>query len=284
VRELRLSHALPTSRAARRGAIALWLLSPAFLAAQPGDSVRVVAPAKPASWHVLSTVYYSSADNGFGIWRGQDVRVLYSGTRVSPFLNLGSQSRPNGHQEAVGAGSYIVFTPWMFSIVGIGVAPDRGTVLFPKLRTDASLFVAVPGLKGVLMSAGMTDLRFTDARAGGRIFSLGPTIYHGRGIYSGAAYLNQDRASGARSHSWQAGGQWGAQGQYWIGGGIGSGNEAYRLLAATPFDARFRSQFASAFVSKWISKGTGVSVRLDVERKIDVFNRRAIGLTYFVDF
>lgn len=284
VRDPRLPDHLPILPAVRRVATLLCLLSPLSLGAQPGDSARVIAPAKPASWHVQANAYYSSADNGFGVWRGQDVRLLYSGKRFSPFVSLGSQSRSNGHQEALGAGSYIVLTPWMFSIVGIGVAPDRGTVLFPRVRTDASLFVAVPGVKGVLMSGGLTDLRFTDPRAGGRIVSLGPTIYRGRGIYSGSIFLNQDRASGARSQSWQVGGQWGAQGQYWIGGGIGAGNEAYRLLSATPFDARFRSQFGSAFVSKWITKGTGVSVRVDVERKIDVFNRRAVGLSYFVDF
>jgi hypothetical protein len=37
-------------------------------------------------------------------------------------------------------------------------------------------------------------------------------------------------------------------------------------------------------VSKWITSGTGVSLRLDYEDKIDAFQRRALGLSYFVDF
>ena len=65
---------------------------------------------------------------------------------------------------------------------------------------------------------------------------------------------------------------------------MGAGNEAYRILSATPFDARFRSRFYSAFASKWITSGTGVSLRLDYEDKIDAFQRRALGLSYFVDF
>jgi len=264
------------------------LLGVRAVAAQ-GDTTRVAkatatATAAPARWHAQVTGYYSRADNGFGVWRGQDARLLYSGKRVSPFVNIGSQTRPGGTQAAAGVGSYISWTPWMFSIVGIGFAPDNGVVLFPKQRTDASLFVAVPGVKGVLVNGGVTDLRFTDARTGGRIYSLGSMLYRGKGIYSGAVYFNQDRASNARSTSWQVGGQWGAQGSYWVGAGLAGGNEAYRLLSATPFDARFRTQSASVFGSKWLTKGTGMGLRYDYEHKIDVFHRSGLALSYFVDF
>lgn len=258
------------------------LVGSTSLAAQ-GDTSRV-KDAAPASWHAQVTGYYSRADNGYGVWKGQDARLLYSSKRVSPFLNIGSQTRPGGSQVAAGVGSYINLTSWMFSIVGIGVAPDNGVVLFPKVRTDASLFVAVPGVKGVLVNAGITDLRFTDSRTGGRILSVGSTLYRGKGIYSGAVYFNEDRAGGARSNSWQVGGQWGAQGSYWIGAGIAAGNEAYRLISATPFDARFRSQSGSFFVSKWVTKSSGVGLRYDYEHKIDVYHRNGFALSYFVDF
>jgi YaiO family outer membrane protein len=266
-----------------RTAIACVLLLPGVAAAQGGDTARVQV-LRPASWHLQANSYYSEASNGYGVWRGQDVRLLYSGKKISPFVSIGAQSRPNGSQRVVSAGSYIVITPWLFSIVGIGSAPDRGVVLFPKVRADISAFVAVPKLKGVLLSTGVTDLRFTDPRTGGRIVSLGPTIYRGRGIYSGAVHLNTDRASGAKSSSWQVGGQWGAQGSYWLGGGLGGGNEAYQVLSATPFDARFRSRWGSVFASRWITKGTGASLRVDFENKIDVYRRTALGLSYFVDF
>jgi len=257
---------------------------PSALAAQSSDSARLVVPSVPARWHLQTSSFLSSADNGFGVWRGGDMRLLYSAKRASPFVSVGTQSRPGGRQEAFGVGSYIVLTPWMYSIVGVGIAPDRGTVLFPTVRSDASLMIAVPRAKGLLLSTGFTDLRYRDARAGGRIMSVGPMLYRGRGIYNASAFFNTDRASGARSSSWQAGGQWGTQGRFWVGGGVGSGNEAYRLLTATPFDARFRSQSASVFGSKWITRASGISLRLDYERKVDVFNRYAAGLTYFVDF
>jgi YaiO family outer membrane protein len=274
-------------RRARRSGILSLVVSamlPAALVAQSTDSARIVAPSTPARWHLQTSTFYSDADNGYGVWRGGDVRLLYSAKRLSPFVSVGTQSRPSGRQETYAVGSYIVLTPWMYSIVGIGTAPDNGTILFPKLRSDASLFVAVPKAKGLLVSTGFTDLRYKDSRAGGRIVSVGPMLYHGRGIYNASVFFNQDRASGARSTSWQAGGQWGTQGKFWVGGGVGSGNEAYRLLSATPFDARFRSQSLTVFGSKWITRGSGVTLRLDYERKVDVFNRRAAGLTYFVDF
>jgi YaiO family outer membrane protein len=248
-----------------------------------GDTSRVINAA-PAKWHILANGFYSSADNGFGVWKGQDIRLLHSGTRFSPFANIGSQTRPNGTQGTFGAGSYITISPKMFAIVGVGSAPDNGVVLFPKLRTDASLFVSVPGLSGVLVSAGVTDLRFTDSRTGGQILSLGSMVYRGRGIYSAGLFLNKDRASGARSSSWQAGGQWGAQGSHWFGVGAAAGNEAYRILSVSGFDARFRTQSAYAFVSKWVTKGSGVGLRYDFENKIDVYNRHAFVLSYFVDF
>ena len=247
------------------------------------DTTRVVTAA-PARWHAQATLSYSEADNGYGAWRGYDMRLLYSGKSFSPFVNVGTQSRQNGSQTAVGVGSYINITPWMFSIVGVGIAPDNGVVLFPKLRSDASLFVAVPGVKGVLASVGVTDLRFTDPRTGGRIFSLGSIVYHGPGIYSAAVRLNADRASGAQSSSWQAGAQWGAQGKYWVGLGVSAGNEAYQVLSAVPFDARFRSQSAQLFASKWVTANSGIGLRYDYEHKIDVYHRNGLSLSYFVDF
>jgi YaiO family outer membrane protein len=200
-------------------------------------------------------------------------------------VNVGSQTRASGSQAAVGVGSYVTITPWMFSIVGVGMAPDHGVVLFPKLRTDAAVFVAVPGVKGVLVSGGLTDLRFTDSRTGGQIFSVGSMVYKGRGIFSGAVRFNTDRASGDHSKSWEGGAQWGAQGDYWVGIGVSAGKEAYRLLGGvTPFDARFSNRSGSAFISKWVTKNSGVGLRYDLENKIDVYQRNGFALSYFVDF
>jgi len=66
--------------------------------------------------------------------------------------------------------------------------------------------------------------------------------------------------------------------------GVSAGNEAYQVLSASPFDARFKSQSALVFVSKWVTKSSGVGLRYDFENKVDVYHRNAFVLSYFVDF
>ena len=68
------------------------------------DTSRVVTAA-PAHWHAQANLSYSEADNGYGAWRGYDVRLLYSGKGFSPFVNVGTQSRQNGAQTALGVGA-----------------------------------------------------------------------------------------------------------------------------------------------------------------------------------
>jgi hypothetical protein len=89
------------------GAVLLLSLRTTAVLAQGGDTARVVA-AKPATWHLQATAFHSQANNGIGTWRGQDVRLLYSGKRFSPFVSVGTQSRPAGHQEVAAVGSYVV--------------------------------------------------------------------------------------------------------------------------------------------------------------------------------
>ncbi len=292
---LSASCSLPRRRVLTRtlSACGLWaMLGPlSTLGAQalPAGGAGVPAPgATPVPqrtpWNLQLSGYTSSADQGFGIWRGGDLRLLYSGSQFSPFASIGMQRRPEGVQQVIGVGSYVVLTKWLYSIVGYGAAADRGTVLFPKARADLSLHVAVPRVPGMLLSAGITDLRFTDPRSGGQILSVGSMYYRGRGIYTGTVRLNTDRASGAKSSSWQAGAQWGAQGKSWFGVGAGAGNEAYQVLSATPFDARFRSWSASVFWTTWVTTHTGIGLRYDFERKIDVYRRHALGLSTFVEF
>jgi YaiO family outer membrane protein len=244
----------------------------------------VVQAGAPPKWLVQLTTYYSDVNNGFGVWQGQDFRVLYAGRRISPFLSVGTQARPGGNQQVVSFGSYIPINRWLFAVVGLGHAPDRGTVLFPKLRADVSAVVTVPGVPGLLFSTGLTDVRYTDPRTGGLIGTLAPTLYKGKGIYSASVFLNRDRASGVGSGAWQVNAQWGQQGRYWVGGGLGSGTEAYRLLLATPFDARFSSQSANVFVTKWLTQRSGATVRLDLEQKTEVYLRKALTLTLFSEF
>lgn len=267
-------------------------VAPAPARAQRADSVAAApvpppvagAPSGRAPWLVQATTYYNTVDNGFGVWRGADARILYSGRRVSPFVSAGTQTRPGGSQQVLSFGSYIPLTNWLLTVVGVGMAPDRGVVYFPKLRRDVSAILTVPKVKGLLLAGGVTDVRYTNPQAGGIIVTTGPVFYKGSGVYSGTVFLNRDRASGARSSAWQANAQWGRQGSHWVGGGVGAGTEAYRLLVATPFDARFESQSANVFATRWLRPGLGATLRADLERKTKVYLRQALTLTLFTEF
>src|SRR5438874_13159958 len=144
---------------------------PGLLGAQAGDTARVLAPSTPRAtpFHLELGTYYNSLDNGYGAWRGVDVRLMYATPVATPMISVGSQTRDAGTQQVVSVGSYVTFARWVYGIFGVSVAPKRDSiVLFPKLRWDASLLGNVPGIPGMLISAGYTDLRY-DAPGGGDV-------------------------------------------------------------------------------------------------------------------
>lgn len=235
-------------------------------------------------FHLEMDAFYQSLDAGFGAWRGVDVRLQYASPRATPFAFVSSQTRDEGSQVNVGAGSYITLTPWLYAIVGASTAPGDAVVLYPTLRADASLYANVPGVRGLVATGGLTTIRYPQSGSGGQIVSLGSMYYGGGGIYSGTVRLNTDRASGLHSRSYLAAGQWGRQGHYWIGANVGGGNEAYQVLSSSPFDAQFDSRSAAAFIQKWVTRAQGVTVRYDFEHKLRTYHRNGFTLGYFVDF
>lgn len=263
-------------------------LLPASLAAQAAlDSASkrpvLIRPGMP-TWLVQGASYYNAVDNGYGVWRGQDVRIQRTTRYAGAFVTAGTQSRPQGDQQVLALGTTLSLLPRLAGTLSIGMAPDRGTVLFPRLRRDVGILYTVPVLNGLLLNGVLTDVRYTDRRIGGTIVSGGPILYRGLGIYSASVFLNRDRASGARSAAWQVNAQRGVQGRYWWGGGLGGGNEAYRLLLDVPFDARFSSRSANAFATRWFGGGMGATARVDFEVKRDVYRRRALTLALFTEF
>jgi YaiO family outer membrane protein len=212
---------------------------------------------------------------------------MYVSPRLTPFVFASTQARDvaaaPGSQQSYGAGSYVTFTPRLSALVSASAAPGSDVELYPRRRLDATLIAGVPGVTGLLWTGGITDIRFAHD-AGGRIISTGPILYLGRGIYSAVARFNRDRLSGAQSHSFLAAGQYGAQGSYWVGGSLGGGNEAYQVLAATPFDARFESRGASAFLQKWVTRRQGFTARYDFEHKLKTYHRNGVAASYFVEW
>src|SRR5262245_15506514 len=171
-----------------------------------GAQTDAVPVSRPTPFHLEVGAFYQALTRDYGSWRGADVRLMYTTPRVSPFAFVSTQTRREGTQQSGGFGSYVTLNRWRYAIVGVSVAPDEDVVLYPHVRADASAYATVPGVEGLVFSAGLTEIRFAD-EAGGRIVSLGPMLYHGRGIYSGLIRLNNDRAGGARSASGFVAGQ-----------------------------------------------------------------------------
>src|SRR3954462_11011546 len=84
--------------------------------------------------------FYSALDNGYSDWRGIDLRLEYSGVRFSPFIGVSTQSRREGSQNNFGVGSYYTINKHAYVIAGFSTAFGGTTVLYPRLRWDASLF------------------------------------------------------------------------------------------------------------------------------------------------
>lgn len=271
-------------------AAALPALLACLLAAAPAPAQEVAAPlppttdsAAPVPWQLSVGGFHHRLNRGYGSWRGVDLRLQRGAARVSPFFALSSQTRDEGTQANVGAGSYLTLTRWAYAIVGISAAPAASATLYPRLRWDLTGLVNVPGAPGLVATAGVTGLDY-EGPVGGRIHSLGALYYRGEAILSGVVRLNTDRPSGARSSSAQLALQVGRQGRSWLGGSIGGGDEAYTVLAAAPFEARFRGMSAAIFHQRWLAPRHGFTVRYEFEHKFDAYIRNGVSAWYFLDF
>ena len=238
---------------------------------------------RPLRYHVELGGFYQQLDNSYPDWRGVNLKLQRSSPRYTPFVFFSSQSREAGSQQNYGAGSYIVVNRHAYLIAGFSFAPGTDPVLYPKLRWDVQGLVDFLPVPGLVLSAGLTELRYS-APSAGRIVSAGSMYYRGHAILSGVVRFNTDKPSGAHSRSASFGGQYGSQGRAWVGGEVTTGNEAYRVLSDTPFDARFRGTSASAFLQKWLAPRYGFAARYDFENKYGAYRRNGLTLSYFVDF
>ena len=250
----------------------------------PGAAAASPAPATKTPVHLEVGKFYYSFSRGSGYLHGENLRLFYTTPRATPILSISRQTNGRGSQFDFGLASYITLSERYYAIVGVSHAPDRGTVLYPKTRLDASLLGNVPFVRGLVLSVGMTDIYGSAKNSGGTIYSVGSLYYRGRAISSAVVRFNRDRQSGAASRSEQIGIQYGEEGRYWIGASFTHGTEAYQLVGAVPFDVRFEGIGASVFVQRWISGKQGFAVRYDYEHKYTAFVRAGGAITYFVDF
>ncbi|MBW3630627.1 MAG: YaiO family outer membrane beta-barrel protein [Gemmatimonadetes bacterium] len=266
-------------------ALAIWLaLAPGALPTSAQGELTGATPdsARAPAGRLELSAYHHSLSAGYGSWRGLDVRARVAGTRVSPWLSGSWQRRREGSQTSFGAGSYLFLSPAVYAIVGASAAPGGTAELFPHLRLDATLLASVPGVPGWVLSAGATDVRFVEA-SGGSILSLGSILYRGPIVTQAIVRTNRDRESGARSFSAQLVGQGGREGVAWLGGSLGMGNEAYRVVGPTPFDARFQSLTGSIFYTRWIEERRGLTVRTEYEHRLDTYDRVGLSASFFFE-
>ena len=263
--------------------------SPAVRRALAASAVAVAAAHTAAAQsatppvHVEVGPYIHALNRGYGTWRGAQARVLYTTPRYTPFLGIASQTRREGSDWSIGAGSYLALGHGATLIVGAGGSPGGDAVLFPDLRVDGSLLLPVPGVPGLLANLGATEFRYDDG-GGGTMLSGGPILYHGRGVYSATGRLNHDRLGGAWSGSALLGAMWGTEGRSRVGGDVGWGHQAYAVPGTTPVDARFVSVTATLFAQVWVARHAGVVARYEFEDKRATYLRNGLNLSYFVDF
>src|ERR1051326_8930798 len=225
------------------GTVALTFLCAGLLEAQavpsvgPGTNAQeaqaqnpepAAAPAETPNFYVEASGLWNRFRPSGDTWQGGEARIMYSGfKRLTPYASFATLNNDTGTQTAASTGSYIRLHKYFYTIVGAAVAPNIRILFFPRARFDAAGFVSIPSVKGLVVSAGVTEIRPYRNADGGRIFSVGGIYYTRVGIFSGNVNLDESLPSGLRSTSGQFAVMHGAQGKYWLTAGIGGGHVAY---------------------------------------------------------
>jgi YaiO family outer membrane protein len=258
----------------------LLLLATAVVPGRCEDS----APAeRKRPFHLELGGYFNNVDNGNGTWRGGDFSMRYSGIKqITPFASLSTQDRGQGPQQSYGAGSYIFFNKWVYSIVSASTAPDRSYVVFPRFRYDIMGLVKVPKVKGLVATTTFTRYQMRPATA--EIVAVGGMYYYKKAVFTGGINFNRVEPGNHHSNSGQGSVMYGREKHYWAGGGMSGGRVAYPSVSALPFDLRYDSVGGYAFLRKWVGPNWGFVARYDYVKLIDAYQSNAVNLSLFFDF
>jgi YaiO family outer membrane protein len=257
--------------------IILFLMAGAF----PCWSQTSTKPDKP-DWHFEIGSSLTNVNGNYGRWHSGDAKITYTGSKYfSPSLSAGSQTRPEGSQQAYGIGSYINFGKNAYAIVGTGIAPNRGTILYPSFRYDLLGVFRVQPVKGLLMTTGYSSYRMGGGSA--KVTSIGG-IYYSKVILEGGIAFNRSYPGGLPSKSGHLSFMRGRQGKYYFGAGASGGNIHYQLLGVIPYDARFNAYGFSAFFQKWLGSNWGITQRYYFTNVIDGYISNSVGISLFYDF
>lgn len=264
--------------------------------AQGGTGVAdtAQAPAPQSSqpertdFHIEGSLFYSPFVPGSGSenWRGGDFRLTYTGIpRIAPFVGVARIQNSHGSQLAYGAGSYFTVNRHFYMIGGVSASQETEVQFSPHRRYDLAGYVAVPGVEGMALSIGWTELPAYRDSGGGRIIAIGNIYYWRKFIFSGSLNLNFARPGSQRSVSGQFAATYGTQGRYYVAGGMSGGGAAYMLVTDEPFLVKYQSLGTFAALTKWLAPHAGLTFRYDYQHIIEsVAERHSLRIGAFYEF
>jgi YaiO family outer membrane protein len=256
---------------------------PAQSAGQQPQIAKPAVMSDKTNWHFEIGGSFTGVNNNYGNWYSGDAKIAYTGSKYfTPMISAGSQTRPEGTQQAYGGGAYINFSKYAYAIVGTGFAPNRGAILYPSFRYDITGVIKVPKVGGLLVTPGYSSYRMGGGHA--KIASMGAIYYYKRVILNGGMSYNRSYPGNLPSESGFLSFMTGRQGKYWLGAGASGGNIHYQLIGIIPFDARFSAYGFSAFFQKWIGKNWGIVNRYYFTNVMSAYISNSIGVSLFVDF
>lgn len=244
---------------------------------------KPAAPNDKTKWRLETSGSYTNVTNNYGNWYGGEIRLTYTGSKLfTPTLSAGSQTRPQGTQQAYGLGSYVNFGKYAYALVGVGFAPDHGTILFPNFRYDVMAFAKPPKVKGLIMTAGYSSYRMGGGNS--KSFSVGSIYYYRKVILNGAIAFNRSYPGSLPSKSGYFSIMTGRQGRYWFGAGASGGDLNYQLIGIIPFNVHYNGYGFSAFFQKWLQKHWGITERYYFTNLMTAYKSNSVSVSLFYEF
>lgn len=224
---------------------------------------------------------------GLGPWRMVHGSLSWQPPlRVRPRLEVERQSRPAGSHVRATVGTYVDWTPNLYSYQALTIAPTTAeeTRFYPTRRADIRMFWKVPSHSQVILATGYTVLTFGSPQRSD-IVNIGTIVYARRAIVQATGYLNRNEPGALYSGAGSLAVQVGAEGSGWYGASVGAGRELYRLgTLGTGGTADFTTATIGAFARRWLTRTTGVHVVAEYQRVKDSYSRLGVTANLFVGF
>jgi len=271
------------SRRVARVALLAGLLLPCV--AQCQLSPAASADAAPRRFRLELTSFENNVSNGLGNWAGGGLSLGYKWSdRLTTTAQFLAQRRPGEVQPLLATFTRIEWSPWFYTDLALsGGGPDDPAAFFPRVRYDWTLNVKPPGLDGLILNGGFTQLFFGDP-VRGHLVRAGAVYYWRRLVFQGTLFLNTSQPGNHKSKAGNGAVQYGQEGRYWLGFAAGGGREAWQTLALTPQDTEFSSYSASVFLRKWLSPIYGVATSYSYSLKRTAYRVHGVEFSFFVDF